>query len=160
METRIGRMQELVRAVREVRNRYMVDPKTGLDVFVRCGAEVAADFKQLAPFITSLAGVARLESGPDVVKPRQAAGHVVPDFEAYVSLAGLIDVGKEIQRLQKQLAEKGKFLQGTQAKLGNANFVKNAPAEVVQQQRDLVTDLQNQIRALETNLRELQQAGA
>jgi valyl-tRNA synthetase len=34
METRFGRMQELVRAVREVRNRYTVDPKTSLDVAV------------------------------------------------------------------------------------------------------------------------------
>ncbi len=37
METRIARMQELVRIVRDVRNRYSVDAKTPLDVFVRCG---------------------------------------------------------------------------------------------------------------------------
>jgi valyl-tRNA synthetase len=158
METRIGRLQELVRAVREVRNRYMVDPKTGLDVFVRCGKEVAADFQQLAPFITSLAGVAKLECGPDVLKPRQAAGHVVPDFEAYVSLVGLIDVPKEIERLTKQLAEKRKHLQGTQAKLNNTSFVDKAPPEVVQQQREQVAELQNQIQALESNLQELQQS--
>ena len=36
METRIARMQELVRIVREVRNRYSVDGKTQLDVYVRC----------------------------------------------------------------------------------------------------------------------------
>jgi valyl-tRNA synthetase len=157
MEQRMGRMQELVRAVREARNRYMVDPRTGLDVFVRCGDGVATDFRQLAPFITTLAGVAKLECGPGVTKPRKAAGHVDPDFEAYVSLQGLIDVGKEIQRLEKQLAEKRKFLQGTQAKLANVNFVKNAPPEVVQQQCELVTDLQNQIQVLENNRGELQQ---
>jgi len=33
-----------------------------------------------------------------------------------------------------------------------------APAEVVQQQRELVSDLENQIRTLESNLRELRQA--
>ncbi len=157
MEQRIGRMQELVRAVREIRNRYMVDPRTGLNAFVRCSAAVATDFQQLAPFITSLAGVANLDCGPDVTRPRQAASHVDPAFELYVSLEGLIDVAKEIQRLQKQLGEKRKFLHATQAKLNNANFVKNAPAEVVQQQQDLLTDLQNQIRILEDNLRDLQQ---
>ena len=40
MEQRIGRMQELVRAVREVRNRYMIDAKTPLDVFVRTSEQV------------------------------------------------------------------------------------------------------------------------
>jgi valyl-tRNA synthetase len=157
MEQRMGRMQKLVRAVREVRNGYMVDPRTALDVFVRCGKEIAADLRQLAPFITTLAGVGRLETGPDVVKPRQAASHVDPAFEMYVSLQGLIDVPKEIKRLEKQLADKRKFLQGVQAKLANLNFVKNAPPELVQQQHDQVADLQNQIQVLESNLRDLQQ---
>ena len=36
VETRFARMQELVRSVREVRNRYQVDDKTRLDVSVKC----------------------------------------------------------------------------------------------------------------------------
>jgi valyl-tRNA synthetase len=157
-ELRIGRMQELIRGVREVRNRYMVDPKTELAVTVRCDPDVAADFRALEPFIRQLAGVGAFTCGADTAKPPQAAGIVHADFEAYVSLAGLIDVGKEVQRLQKQLAEKRKHLQGAQAKLGNASFVERAPAEVVQQQRELVGELEGQIRALESNLHELQQA--
>jgi valyl-tRNA synthetase len=157
METRIGRMQELIRAVREVRNRYTVDMKTNLDVFVRCSEAIADDFRALAPFITSLAGVGRLECGPQTAKPRRAATHVTPEFEVYVSLEGLIDVAAETVRLQKQLAEKLKHLQAARGKLSNANFVERAPADVVQQQRDLVADLQAQIQVIEDNLRELQQ---
>jgi valyl-tRNA synthetase len=157
MEGRIRRMQDLVRGVREVRNRYQVDPKTPLDVFVRCGAAVAADFAQLRPFIAQLAGVGKLECGPDVAKPPQSASLVQPEFEAYVSLRGLIDVAAEFKRLEKQLAEKRKHLQTTRAKLENHNFREKAPAEVVQQQRDLVADLEGQIRALEANLAELKQ---
>jgi valyl-tRNA synthetase len=157
VERRIARMQELVRAVREIRNRYMVDTRTNLDVSIRCSAEVAADFQALTPFITALAGVGQLVCGPDVQKPPQAAGYVHPEFEAYVSLAGLIDVAAEIKRLEKQLAEKHKHLQGTLAKLENANFISKAPAEVVQQQRDAVADLESQIQTMETHLRELRQ---
>jgi valyl-tRNA synthetase len=156
MEHRIARMQELVRMVREVRNRYTVDAKTSLDVCVRCDEAVAHDFSLLAPFITMLATVGRLECGPQVRKPAQSASQVHPEFEVYVSLAGLIDVEAEITRVEKQLAEKRKHLQGAQAKLENANFVGRAPADVVQQQRDLVADLLNQIQALEGNRRELQ----
>lgn len=157
MEARIARMQELVRFVREARNRYMVDPKTKLDVSVRCGPAVAEDFRLLAPFITSLAGVGELRCTADAAKPPQAATHVCPDFEAFVSLQGLIDLAAEVQRLEKQLAEKRKHLQSSQAKLQNASFTDKAPPEVVQQQRDVVADLQNQIRAIEENLRELRQ---
>src|SRR6266849_7128423 len=106
MEHRMARMQELVRLVREVRNRYNVDARTSLDVFVRCNDGVAADFRVLLPFITTLAGVGRLECGQGVAKPPQAASHVHPEFEAYVSLHGLIDVVEEGKRLEKQLLEK------------------------------------------------------
>jgi valyl-tRNA synthetase len=156
METRIGRMQELVRAVREVRNRYGVDQKTNLDTYVRCSEAVAEDFRALTPFIAALAGVGQLECGPDTAKPRQSATHVHPEFEAYVSLRGLIDPAAEIARSQKQLAEKLKHLQSARGKLGNAGFVERAPAEVVQQQRDLVADLQKQIKIIEEILRELE----
>jgi valyl-tRNA synthetase len=155
METRMGRMQELIRSVREVRNRYNVDTKTNLDVFVRCSETIAEDFRTLTPFIRALAGVGRSECGPQTAKPRQSATHVSAEFEVYVSLAGLIDPEAETARLQKQLAEKQKLLQAARAKLANANFVERAPADVVQQQRDLVADLQAQIRTIEENLQEL-----
>src|SRR5207247_6380813 len=34
IEQRFARMQELVRAVREIRNRYAVDPKTSVDISI------------------------------------------------------------------------------------------------------------------------------
>ena len=73
MEARMARMQELVRVVREVRNRYQIDARTPLDVQVRCTANVADDFRALTPFITSLAGVGRLECGPNTARPRQSS---------------------------------------------------------------------------------------
>ena len=124
---------------------------------MRCDEATAADFRALAAFVSSLAGVSKLECGPAVAKPPQSATTVHPDFEAYVSLRGLIDPEAEAKRLEKQLAEKRKHLQGTRAKLQNESFVSKAPPEVVQQQRELVADLENQIQVLEGNLRELRQ---
>jgi valyl-tRNA synthetase len=155
MEQRIARMQDLVGAVREVRNRYDLKKDAGLEVFVRCNEAVANDFRALTAFVLSLAGVSRLECGPAVTKPPQCATTVHADFEVYVSLRGLIDPVAEAKRLEKQLAEKRKHLQATRGKLQNESFVSKAPPEVVQQQRDLVADLENQTRVLEGNLREL-----
>jgi valyl-tRNA synthetase len=155
MESRIARMQELVRIVRDVRNRYNVDPKTPLDVRVRCPRPAAADFDALRPFIALLAGVGKLETGPDVAKPRQAASQVATEFEAYVSLSGLIDPAAEVKRLEKQLADKRKQLNGTRRKLADEGFVNRAPAEVVAQQRELVTDLQKQIDSIEESIQDL-----
>ncbi|MBP3956102.1 valine--tRNA ligase [Gemmata sp. G18] len=158
VEARFARMQDLVKSVREVRNRYQVDDKTRLDVSVKSSDAVAADFNALATFIGPLAGIATLTAGPTATKPKQAGGIVRPEFEAYVSLAGLIDVGAEIKRLEKQIGDKRKSLDGTKAKLANEKFVAGAPPEVVQQQRDLVTDVEKQIAAMEENLKDLQSA--
>ena len=136
METRIALMQELVRGIRQVRNRYVIDNKTSLDVAVRCDAKTATDFGSLAPFIGLLAGVGKLDANPSVKKPPQAVTQVHPMFETYVSLQGLIDPTAEVKRLEKQIAEKTKSLETTRKKLENADFVKRAPAEVVEQQRD------------------------
>src|SRR5205814_6162956 len=114
MEQRIGRMQELVRAVREVRNRYMIDAKTPLDVFVRTSEAVAADFEQLRPFIVLLAGVGKLQAGPGVAKPPQSAGFVHAEFEAYTSVAGLIDLAAGVTRTEQQRAEVQRHLQGAE----------------------------------------------
>jgi valyl-tRNA synthetase len=157
MEQRLARMQELVRFVREVRNRYQLDAKLAVDVSVRCGDALAQDFRSLASFVTLLAGVGRLDCGPRQHKPAQAASHVHPEFEAYVSLQGLIDVEKETKRLQKLLGERSKQLQTALAKLTNSNFVDKAPADVVQQQKDLVDSLKEQIKVIESNLKDMQQ---
>ena len=52
----------------------------------------------MEPFVKQLAGIGTLEVGPDAKKPAQKASALRADFEAYVSLAGLIDVAKEIER--------------------------------------------------------------
>lgn len=156
VEARFARMQDLVRGVREVRNRYQVDDRTKLDVAVKAGDAIAADFNALAAFIGPLAGIATFTAGPNVVKPKQAGTVVRPEFEAFVSLAGLIDLAAEAKRLEKQIADKRKQFDATKAKLANPSFADKAPAEVVQQQRDLAADLESQIRAMEENLKDMQ----
>lgn len=155
MEQRIARMQELVRAVREVRNNFMVNDREVLAIAVRCSADAAADFEALRPFIGQLAGVGTMSCGPTVSKPPQAASKVLAGFDLYVSLAGLIDVAKEKTRLEKQLADKRKLVQSKLGKLGNESFVARAPAEVVQQERDAVATLEREIATLEENAKDL-----
>jgi valyl-tRNA synthetase len=156
IEQRIARMQDLVGAVRKVRNQYMIDPKTPLDVMVRCDETFARDFATLAPFVQLLGGTGRVEFGPATVRPAQSATHVAPAFEAYVLLEGIINPQAERERLKKQITEKERHLRGIRAKLDNPSFVDKAPAEIVQQQREQVREIEGQVRQLEASLRELQ----
>ncbi|MFO0936268.1 MAG: valine--tRNA ligase [Gemmataceae bacterium] len=157
-EASIARMQELVRGIRETRNRYQIEKAT-VDVSVKCSVDTAKELNALAAFITSLGQLGQFECGPDCVKPKQAGVIIAKEFEAYVALAGLIDPVAEVARLEKQIADKAKQLSGIKAKLGNESFVRNAPADVVDQQKSMAAELENQIRSMEANRDELK-AGA
>ncbi len=153
-EAGIARMQEVIRGVRELRNRYSLD-KTPLTLAVKCSDAVAKGLQPLAPFITSLGGLSAFECGPTIAKPKQAGSIVTAEFEAYVPLAGLIDPAAEAKRLEKQIADIKKQLGGMTAKLGNESYVKNAPPEVVAETREKVAELEQQVRVLEGNLKGL-----
>ncbi len=157
IESRIRRMQDLVRTVRNIRNQFQVNEKATVDVSIRCSAEVAKDFGALSAFILPLAKVGKLQSGPDVAKPPQSAASVHADFEAFISLKGLIDVPAEIKRLEKQQGEKERQLAGVRAKLANAAFVDKAPPEVVAQVRAQEAELAAQIEAIKANLKQLRE---
>jgi len=157
VEARFARMQDLVRVVREVRNRYQVDSQQRVTVVAKCSQAVAMGFADLSPFIGPLARIDSLEVGPVVDKPKQSATIVRPDFEAYVGLAGLIDPAAELKRGEKQLTDLRKQLAGITAKLGNESYRKNAPAEVVKETEDKAAEIESQIRVLEQTLKDLQE---
>ena len=124
---------------------------------MRCSDAIASDLKSLKPFLAHLGGVGELECGDLVTRPSQSASHVHPDFEAYISLAGLIDVNAEILRLEKMMVEKQKQIQSIESKLSNESFVQRAPVEVVAQQRETQADLVSQIKLIAENMVSLKQ---
>jgi valyl-tRNA synthetase len=152
-EAAIGRMQELVRAVREVRNRYQIDPKAKVELVMP--AADAKRFAGLETFVTDMAGLSAFTVTPTATKPKQSASIVRGDFSARVLLEGLIDPTTEAKRLDKQIADARKQAAALTAKLANASYVANAPPEVVQESRDKVAELTRQAESLEESLRDL-----
>ncbi|MFS6687565.1 hypothetical protein WHK03_14430, partial [Staphylococcus aureus] len=65
-----------------------------------------------------------------------------------IPLAGLIDLGAEQGRLAKEIARVEGEIKKCEGKLGNANFVANAPAEVVAQERQRIVDWNTQLAAM------------
>jgi valyl-tRNA synthetase len=76
-------------------------------------------------------------------------------MEVHVDVSRFIDVGAERKRLDKQKAELAKFIEGSEKKLANKAFVDKAPAEVVQQIRSKLAELQEQLTSVEAALAKL-----
>ena len=72
-----------------------------------------------------------------------------------VFVEGLIDTEAELKRLEKQKEEKLAAVKSNEAKLANENFVKRAKPEVVEQTKQRLAELKEQLAAIEKNLSEL-----
>ena len=71
-------------------------------------------------------------------------------------LADLIDKNAELARLQKEIGKIEKNLQGINGKLSNEKFVNNAPAELVEQERERQRAAQSALDALQQKLEAIQ----
>ena len=94
-------------------------------------------------------GTSKLKEKGFNVQGHLAVGEPVEsDVPLGVPLAGLIDVGAEVARLDKEIARLGQEVARVEAKLGNESFVARAPAEVVAKEREKIAENQRAQAAL------------
>lgn len=77
-----------------------------------------------------------------------AATALVGKMEILIPLEGLIDKGAEVQRLDKEITKLEKVIKQSSGKLNNENYVAKAPADVVQKERDKLTELEQALNQL------------
>jgi valyl-tRNA synthetase len=87
--------------------------------------------------------VQRLAGASDVVIkldrsgiPSDVVSSIIAGAEIYMPLEDLIDIDKEIERLEKEKANLEKELDRVNNKLGNQGFITKAPAKVVEEERE------------------------
>ncbi|CAN5598906.1 valine--tRNA ligase [soil metagenome] len=149
-------VQELVSGIRSVRSQYNVSPGKSIDVVISLADEAAVTAAEMSrAYIERLARVENLEIGRGLEKPAAAAAVVGSNFEVFVPLAGMIDLGAERARLEKEIAQKEGFLKGVEGKLKNEGFTSRAPADVVERERQKAADARAEIEKLRENLRAL-----
>ncbi|MBN2890651.1 MAG: valine--tRNA ligase [Bacteroidales bacterium] len=88
-------------------------------------------------------------------KIQGAISFIVKNVEYYIPLTDNINVEEEIEKLQKELEYNLGFLKGVQKKLSNERFVNNAPAKVIEIEKQKQTDAENKIKALEEQIANL-----
>jgi valyl-tRNA synthetase len=152
-EREIAWLQAFVLAVRQIRGEMDVSPARPLRVLLKGAtpADLAALERHRAS-LTRLAALERIEilSGEAPVPPSATA--LVGALTLLVPMAGLIDPAAEVDRLTKRIAKARQDLAKTSAKLGNDEFVRNAPAEVVTAERARSAELEPLVGRLEAHL--------
>ena len=156
IEAEMTVVQDVIRAVRNIRSKLNIAPKLELALLVSSGdAAVRETVESNRSLIQHMTGACELAIGESLAKPPHSAAEVTAGCEVFVPLEGLIDVDAERARLDKKLAEARSKLGGVERKLSNGSFVSRAPADVVERERAKADDLRAQAEALERNLADL-----
>ena len=141
-EAAFAELQELVGQVRNLRAAYGIDPSRQLTVLVRGGREVLAE--AMAAERQGISGLARAVFQEAEDLPTEPGAHAVlqSGAELFLPLAGVVDVGRELRRLEKELARLEGILEGSRSRLESPAFLEKAPAEVVAREREKQTSLE------------------
>ena len=78
------------------------------------------------------------------------------DCTVFIDLAELIDVDTEIDKLQRELEKLNKAIRAKRSKLGNEKFIRHAPPEIVQKEKNQLAEFEETRTKQDAILVELQ----
>ncbi|MCB9027237.1 MAG: valine--tRNA ligase [Bdellovibrionaceae bacterium] len=152
-------VREVITAVRNIRGENRIKP--GEKITVRLVVKDDDGQKILSANKVAIMTLSRLESCEIGEAGSLSKCAVTPiklrniEVEVIVPLEGLVDFDEEINRLNKTIEKTQKEISTLSNRLENKNFVENAPAEVVEQGRQQLTDLNTKLQSMIQSLTRL-----
>ena len=140
----------IITGIRNVRGEMNLSPSLSLDVIVQ--SEDDANRKTIETHKDIIINLARVNSFSVTLpgeRPKASATSVVNGASIFVSLEGIIDFSKEVERLEKEINKQTKELAAVLKKLNNEDFLAKAPADVVdkvKEKREALTEKQGKLQ--------------
>jgi len=149
-------IQEIVRSVRNIRSTLNVPPGSQIELILAAKEPVAGKIAEVEQYLKTLARVKELQILPEVKdKPKQSAVALAGGVEIYVPLAGLIDIDKEISRLNKEKEKMASSLAQIKGRIDNPQFVQSAKPEVVARQQQEAERIAGELTIITERIKQL-----
>ncbi|WP_019851270.1 valine--tRNA ligase [Desulfitobacterium sp. PCE1] len=160
IEKQMNQIMDVIKAVRNIRAEMSVQPGKKAEIILVAPEKAAFEVLELGrESIRLLAGGSTVDVVPSLeVKPAQAASAVLEGVEVYLPLRGLLDLDKEIARVEKEIAQAQQEQSRLEGKLNSQGFVAKAPEQVVAKEREKLEGINGRIAALRVRLVELKEA--
>ena len=136
-EEKVGILMDAIRKIRNIRAEMSVpNSRKAAAIIVTASQKTGQMFAGSKPFLERLASVSEIKvTGQKDKIPKTAVTAVFDGGEIFIPLEDLIDIEKEIARLESESANLDNEIQRVENKLSNEKFVGKAPAEVVDQEK-------------------------
>ena len=156
IEEKMNLIMGVIKSIRNIRNEMKVNPGKRIKAIFNSPEEKKSILNEGYEYIRNLAGLSELIIEVDLQeKPAKVSTAVSGGVEIILPLEGMIDIDKEIERLEKELAEVESEIKRAEGKLANEGFVKKAPAELVEKEREKLLAYQEKKKILQQHLEEL-----
>jgi valyl-tRNA synthetase len=150
LEKRFELLQEVIRAIRDIRSKNEIPLSDKLPVRIRADERRREQLEPLGDLLIHMGVLESLEISTDVERTADSAVAVVKDIDIYIP--GAVDLEKERARLVKQRDQLGGRIGGAKKKLANENFLSKASPEVVERERQRLGELEAELEKVEANL--------
>ncbi|MES9867172.1 MAG: valine--tRNA ligase [Candidatus Thiodiazotropha sp. LLP2] len=157
-ETEMAWVMQFILGIRKIKGEMNISPGKPVPVLLANANDkdqiLAERHRPFLDFLAKTESIAILT--PEDTEPESATA-LVGEMKVLIPLAGLIDKGAEIKRLEKEITRLQNDADRTEKKLSNPNFVDKAPEAVVQKERDKLADNLKALESLKAQFEKIQQ---
>ena len=144
------KVKETVSGIRTIRKDKNISFKDSIELSVINNEKLSERYNAV---IIKMGNISKMETVKDAVDG--ALSFRVYSNEYFIPVAGAINVEEEIKKLNDELKYTEGFLKSVQSKLANERFVNNAPAQVLQNERNKEADALAKIETIKSSLTNL-----
>ena len=155
IEDEVAIIMNIISSIRNIKASFGISPKKEVSLFCKVDDKMAKILTNYSNYLERMVKVNNIESDINIKKPSQATTIVINNIEIYIPLKGLIDIGKEIERLNNQIENLQGRLKSVDSKLNNTKFISNAPGKIVNIEKDKKARYEKEIDILQDNLSSL-----
>lgn len=160
-EEDIALLTELVRGVRNVKAGFGLHAKTKVSVTITStNRETLLKVLKNRNFLLLMGQMEISAADVELPRPPNSATSICGDVTVFVHLGGLVDIGKERERLKERIKETENRVARLKELLSNEQFLEKAPKEVVEKQRAAVKDAEKLLQKLRENLIKLNESSS
>ncbi|MCX5773923.1 MAG: valine--tRNA ligase [Fusobacteria bacterium] len=149
-------LQEAIRAIRNIRTEYQVQPGKKISAYIVANSSKTAILTKYEADIIKLTNLELLsvQDGKAGIE-EDSAFAVASGLEFYLPLSGLVDFDKERERLVREIEKMQKEIDAVSKKVNNPSFVSKANPEVVEKEKEKLAHYESEKAKLEDILTKL-----
>ena len=152
-------LKELIRSVRNIRAEVNTPLSKKITLLIHTSdAEIDQFLKENINYIERFCNPEELVIANQIDAPELAMSAILTGATIYLPLADLINIDEEIERLTKELEKWTQEVKRVQEKLANERFVANAPAAVVEEEREKEKDYLEKQKSTSERIAKLKQS--